>query len=269
MQWITRTCIAFKHHMYSSNLHLQICIFFESAVGSSVYPVYLLIEILFHWFGIHISIYLADKWLGAKPFLKAMVTKIYMQECIWEGNKLSGNRGMIIAAIVSTILIACDTSYKNCGHEISIPLDFVVKDYFLSNCDNHIAIPLVGRASKFPNVLYGGYGGISWKRDGLIFANVNVIYSKILAWKRDWTAKNINLLPWNRERVQKLTWKRENTNVISWWDPPVPPPLLLWPKNGLFTCLKYIRSDMSRWHVNHMRWYTHWYICIGCSSGHV
>ena len=47
---------------------------------------------------------------------------------------------------MSTILIACGISYQNRGHETYIPLDcFVDKDYFLSNCDDRIAIALVGR----------------------------------------------------------------------------------------------------------------------------
>ena len=43
-----------------------------------------------------------------------------------------------------TYLIACDTSYQNREHEISIQLDcFVVKDYFDSNCEDRPAITLV------------------------------------------------------------------------------------------------------------------------------
>ena len=48
--------------------------------------------------------------------------------------------------IMVTNLTVCGTSYQNCSHEISIPLDcFVVKDYFLSNCDDRTAMALVGR----------------------------------------------------------------------------------------------------------------------------
>ena len=45
---------------------------------------------------------------------------------------------------MSTIMTACGTSYQNRGHDIHIPLDcFVVKDYFLSNCDDRTSIALV------------------------------------------------------------------------------------------------------------------------------
>ena len=48
-----------------------------------------------------------------------------------------------------TILIACGTSYQNCGREIYIPLDcFVVKEYFLGNCDDRTSLALVGRGQN-------------------------------------------------------------------------------------------------------------------------
>jgi len=50
---------------------------------------------------------------------------------------------------MTTILIACVTSYHNCGHEISIPLDvFCVIDYFFSKCYYRITIDLVGQAPE-------------------------------------------------------------------------------------------------------------------------
>jgi len=56
--------------------------------------------------------------------------------------------------VTQHILIACGTSYQNRGYEISIPLDcFVINEYFLSNCDNRIAIALVGQG---PSILYHG-----------------------------------------------------------------------------------------------------------------
>ena len=43
--------------------------------------------------------------------------------------------------------MACITSYQNCGHDISIPLDgFLANAYFLTDCDYHAATALVGRA---------------------------------------------------------------------------------------------------------------------------
>ena len=56
-----------------------------------------------------------------------------------------------------TIMIACVTSYQNREHEISIPLDFfVVKDYFLSNCEDRTAVALV-RQGPAVSILTEGY----------------------------------------------------------------------------------------------------------------
>ena len=60
--------------------------------------------------------------------------------------------------LMFTILIACGTSYQIRGSGISVPLDcFVVKDYFLSDCDDRTAIALVGWG---PPQIYYIRGGV-------------------------------------------------------------------------------------------------------------
>ena len=51
---------------------------------------------------------------------------------------------------MATIMIACATSYYNCSCDISIPLDcYVVKECFISNCDDRTATVLVGRGPAY------------------------------------------------------------------------------------------------------------------------
>ena len=55
---------------------------------------------------------------------------------------------------MSTLVIACDTSYQKRGHAISIPLDcLVVEDDFLTSCDHLIAIASVAQAPRWYNYM--------------------------------------------------------------------------------------------------------------------